>query len=66
MQKTNMSSTTVLQLICAALVAIIVCPIGCAVLSYVDVDPFAFSAGEAVFSATLGFGLAEWLIAPWR
>ena len=61
-----MSSTTVLQLICVALVAIIVCPIGCAVISYVDIDPLAFSAAEAVLSATLGFGLAEWLMAPWR
>jgi hypothetical protein len=61
-----LASATVLHVICVGIVAIIVYPIGFAVMCYVDVDLLSFSAAEALLSASLGFGLAEWLISPWR
>lgn len=52
-------SALVSKLWCVALVVCVVFPSGRMLFPYVSdlIDPFAFSAIEAVLSATLGFGL---------
>ena len=51
--------TTLMRLLCVALVAGVMLPVGTAVFPYVShaLDGTQFQALEAVFTATVGFGL---------
>ena len=51
----------VLKLLCAAFVGCLMLPLGGMVYPYLDVPGLPFNAIEAVFSATLGFGIAGFI-----
>jgi hypothetical protein len=51
----------ILRAPCAGLVGCLLLPLGSLVLPYLDIPVLPFNVLEAVVSATLGFGMAEWL-----
>ena len=59
----SMNRTLLVRLLCVALVAAIMLPLGSAVFPYVShaLDGTQFQALEAVISATLGFGISSLL-----
>ena len=51
----------ILKALCAALVGCPLLPLGQLLFPYLDIPVLPFDVMEAVVSATLGFGIGEWL-----
>jgi hypothetical protein len=56
-----MEHPVIRKVLCAALVGSLLLPLGSLLLPYLDIPVLPFDVMEAVVSATLGFGIAEWL-----
>ena len=56
-----MEHPVIRKVLCAALVGSLLLPVGSLLLPYLGIPVLPFDVMEAVVSATLGFGIAEWL-----